>query len=267
MSQNQTKTKKYNLKTVIISTILILAIFLIPSYALTPTQEVKEIQEEANQAEIIKQEKERLEKQKKELEIDVKIKELELEKEKIKNVVKPVEVEAMEAKKEAEKETVETVSDLELRKSKINQYFAKYTPGTPLTADIIVKYADMYQIPDGFFLAVCHNESHCGTKGRAVPTKNPFNVGNVTAGDNKPTNCQQYSNCLDSFEEGVEKFAKLIKEKYFYENEKIGLETWISRDFRAVRGDVKGGRYMTDTQSLTKYQERIKNLQILQIYY
>lgn len=255
------KNKKYNIKNFLIIFLIILFIFLIPTFT-ESKPEIKGISEEkqiGDQVELIQKEKGRLENLKKQLEIDLKIKELELEKEKIKNPLKPLKVEAKEARKES--------VDLEDRKAKINQYFAKYTPGTPLTAEMIITYADKYQIPDGFFLAVCHNESHCGTKGRAIPTKNPFNVGNITAGDNKATNCQKYSNCLGSFEEGVEAFARLISAKYFNENEKITLETWVNRDFTAVRGDVKGSRYMTDQGSLTKYKERIQVLQNLEINY
>jgi hypothetical protein len=257
MSENN-KNKKYN--GWIITAISLLLLILLISL---PNFQTESQKPEKPSLEILKEEKEKIEKERKLLEVESKIKDLELEKEKIKNpevkkvsIVEPVKVLAMESH-----------PNLETRKAKINQYFAKYTPTTPLTADMIVKYSNKYQIPDGFFLAVCHNESHCGTKGRAVPTKNPFNVGNITAGDAIATNCQQYSRCLASFENGVEIFAKLISEKYFNENEEIKLETWINRDFRAVRGDVKGGRYMTDTGAFSKYQNRIKNLQELQILY
>ena len=155
----------------------------------------------------------------------------------------------------------ETVSENRgKRLERIQAYYNAYFPASPVKPEVILDIAIEYNIPEGFILAVGHNESHMGTRGRAVETQNPFNVGNTDFGDYKAVVCGVANKCLNSFEEGVELFAQLITNKYFHENEPVSLVTWMSRDFRAVRGDVAGKRYMTDVNSYAKYQERIGNL-------
>lgn len=162
---------------------------------------------------------------------------------------------------------VEPKISFEEQRSSIEAYRQMYFPNSPITTDMIIKVSQHYQIPVNFVLAVGHNESHMGTKGRAVETMNPMNVGNVTEGDYKATNCTLYSNCLSGWEEGLDQFASLITRCYFHEGEAIKLQTWIDRDFRAVRCGLEGKRYMTDWRALAKYQERIQNLQSLNIAY
>lgn len=157
--------------------------------------------------------------------------------------------------------SIPTPEPKQASQEQVQGYINKYFPTTPITAQMIIDESNRSGVPVSFILAVGHNESHMGTKGRAVPTRNPFNVGNVTAGDNKPTNCRQYSNCLGSWEEGLQAFTSLITRCYFHEGEEVKLETWMSRDFRAVRCNVAGKRYMTDGKALGKYQERLRNLQ------
>jgi hypothetical protein len=149
----------------------------------------------------------------------------------------------------------------------IQSYISTYFPDTPVTAEMLANQSKKSKVPVGFILAAGHNESHMGTKGRAVETQNVFNVGNTDAGDYKPTVCGQASNCLSNWQQGLDAFTDLITKCYFNENEEIKLETWISRDFRAVRCDINGKRYMTNPNALNTYQERIKNLQHLNINY
>jgi len=129
-----------------------------------------------------------------------------------------------------------------------------------MKAKDILDLSNKYNIQVRVFLAFAHNESHFGTKGRAVQTKNPYNVGNTDAGDFKAVNCQFANNCLPDVKTGTELFAKLIRNKYLHEDEKGTLEVLIQRDFRAVRGDVKGKRYQTDPKAVMKYQTRINDL-------
>ena len=149
----------------------------------------------------------------------------------------------------------------------IQAYINKYFATSPVSAQMIFEASHKTKIPAGFILAVGHNESHMGTKGRAVQTQNPFNVGNVTAGDRLPTDCSLFSNCLSSWQEGLDSFTSLISRCYFNEGENINLQTWVDRDFKAVRCNIAGKRYMTDVGARGKYLERIKNLQELQINY
>jgi protein involved in sex pheromone biosynthesis len=168
--------------------------------------------------------------------------------------------------KVSKKETGSVVHPTQVTTLSINQiqkYKDNYFPTSPITAEMIFNQSAKSGVPADFILAVGHNESHMGTKGRAVQTKNPMNVGNVTAGDNKPTNCSQHSNCLNDWQTGLDAFTSLISQCYFHEDEEIKLQTWIDRDFRAVRCNIAGKRYMTDTRASIKYAERIQNLKQL----
>lgn len=138
---------------------------------------------------------------------------------------------------------------------------SKYTPQSPIAPETVLLVANQNNFPVSFMLAVGHNESHLGSKGRAVQTRNPMNVGNTDGGDYKAVKCGVYNNCLERFDTGLTIFVDLIKRCYFHENEEIKLSTFMKRDFRAVRCNVKGKRYMTDTKALIKYQERVRNLQ------
>jgi hypothetical protein len=130
-----------------------------------------------------------------------------------------------------------------------------------MNGENVLKVSQEYNIPVSIILAFAHNESHFGTKGRAVATNNPMNVGNTDYGDYKPVVCGVANNCLASIEDGLKVFAILLKNKYFYENEKPTLEILIERDFKAVRGDIKNKRYMTDKNAAQKYKQRLKDLE------
>jgi hypothetical protein len=131
---------------------------------------------------------------------------------------------------------------------------------SPISPERWVELSQELDFPLDFMLAVAHNESHFGTRGRAVETKNIFNVGNTDCGDGKPVQKDHCNNFIDSYELGVLEFAKLIKNCYFEEDEQITIEKWIERDFRAVRCEIKGKRYMTDKFSKFKYNSIIKKL-------
>jgi hypothetical protein len=146
-------------------------------------------------------------------------------------------------------------NDREALANKIQNYLNRWTPNSPLNAEMIIETSQASGVPVDFILTVCHAESHCGTKGRAVQTKNPFNVGNTDAGDWKSVVCGRANWCLNSWAEGLAKFTALIKNCYFEEGEKITLTKYIDRDFRAVRCGIQGKRYMTDRNAAAKYLE------------
>lgn len=172
-----------------------------------------------------------------------------------------------EQKNEAPLSETSQVEYNEEEKASIELYRQTYFSDSPITTDMIINVSKHYNIPAGFVLAVGHNESHMGTKGRAAETMNPMNVGNTDAGDYKAVVCGVANNCLNGWEEGLDAFGKLIRDCYFHEGEQINLKTWVDRDFRAVRCGLEGKRYMTDRGALSKYQERIQNLQTFNIQY
>jgi hypothetical protein len=169
--------------------------------------------------------------------------------------------------------SIETLAHIEIitqepainEKVKIESYRSKYFKTSPISTEMIIKASADSGVPASFILAVGHNESHMGTKGRAVKTRNPMNVGNTDRGDHKAVKCGVANNCLNDWEQGLFAFTDLIKRCYFQEGEVISLQTWVDRDFRAVRCNIVGKRYMTDTRAGSKYQERINNLKTLNL--
>lgn len=118
---------------------------------------------------------------------------------------------------------------------------------------MLQKSSEKYKIPLDFYLTVGSLESNLGTKGRGKDSKNPYNIGNVTWADGLPTVCDLGTLCLDSWETGIDKFASLIYACYFEEGETITIDKWIERDFKAVRCNVKGKRYMTSNRTQQTY--------------
>ena len=132
---------------------------------------------------------------------------------------------------------------------------------SPISAERWIELSNELDMPLDFLLVSAFQESHFGTKGRAVQTQNIFNVGNTDCGDGKPAVEDECNRFIESWEVGVFEFAKLIKNCYFNENEEIKIKTWIERDFRAVRCNFKGKRYMSDSFSKFKYKASSKTIQ------
>lgn len=128
---------------------------------------------------------------------------------------------------------------------------------SPLTAEMVSNASKSSGVPVDFILTAGTLESHLGTAGRAVPTKNAFNLGNTDCGDYKPAVRNSCNSFKNDWESGLNAFTSLIRNCYFDEGEKITLETYIARDFRAVRCSVKGSRYMTDRMAKSKYLAKI----------
>lgn len=269
--------KKNHMPYFILAGLIIFGFVIIPNLD-EPKQAQAQVPEQASfedRTAEIQKEKERLEKESKKLELEKQIKEKELEKLELEKAKTELDPKAIEAQPTTEQLSSSVVSAIPTRAmyatpdqtAHVQEYINKYFPTSPITADMIINQANKSKVPVGFILAVGHNESHMGTKGRAVQTMNPMNVGNVTAGDNKPTNCNQYSNCLNDWQAGLDAFTLLITRCYFNEGEEIRLQTWVDRDFRAVRCGLEGKRYMADINALSKYKERINNLKQLNITY
>jgi len=144
--------------------------------------------------------------------------------------------------------------------AKIEKYRQSFFPNSPISAEMIYKNSVKSGIPASFFLAACHNESHCGTMGRAVETKNVFNVGNTDCGDHKPVAKDNCNNFINDWQKGFDTFTSLIKTCYFKPNEPITLQTWIARDFRAVSCNIIGKRYMTSPLARELYLDKITSL-------
>jgi hypothetical protein len=63
-----------------------------------------------------------------------------------------------------------------------DEYIKSRYPDSPITGDMIVKSAGNHDVSVGLMLALLEHESHFGTAGLAVKTKNPGNVGGDSPG-------------------------------------------------------------------------------------
>ncbi len=81
-------------------------------------------------------------------------------------------------------------------------------------------------------IAECHFAVAPGAN-RSRKTRNIYNVGNVDSGGNR---------YLQSYEQGIETYCRLIAREYNWEGGAVTAESLIAHDFRRPRG----GRYATD---------------------
>ncbi len=81
--------------------------------------------------------------------------------------------------------------------SDIPTYINK-VPNSPITANMIYSSANKYNVDPKLLTALLVQESSLGTKGRAVSTRNPGNVGNTDSGA---------KNVLPSWQAGVDAAA------------------------------------------------------------
>jgi hypothetical protein len=147
---------------------------------------------------------------------------------------------------------------LSAKKKPISPYLInkvkKIVKNSPIPAVRWIELSQELNFPLDFLLTAAKIESHFGTRGRAVKTKNIFNVGNTDGGDYKPVAHNEFNSFNSSFEAGLIRYAELIRNCYFFENEEISLKTFIQRDFRAVRCSQVGKRYMSDRLATPKYK-------------
>lgn len=85
--------------------------------------------------------------------------------------------------------------------AEIDQYIQKVAPGSPVKGYMVRNAADKYQVDPRLMIALMHIDSHFGLYGRAARTKNPGNVGNDDAGNNK---------YFKTWDAGVEAVAKWL---------------------------------------------------------
>jgi hypothetical protein len=137
-----------------------------------------------------------------------------------------------------------------------------YCKNTLVKAKEWVDIAQANNFPLDLLIVQAHLESHGGTCGRANISNNVHNVNNTDAGDNMPiTVCGVYTECLDNWLAGEQKFINLIKVCYTQEGKQPSLIDFINQDFRIQQtvppfcSAKAGSRYMTDSGSKAKYLE------------
>jgi len=83
----------------------------------------------------------------------------------------------------------------------VDSYIKRKYPNSPVTADMISKASEKYQVPWEMLVAMMEQDSSLGTAGKGARTFNPGNVGNDDAG-----NIRNYGN----WQSGVDAVAKWL---------------------------------------------------------
>lgn len=116
----------------------------------------------------------------------------------------------------------------------VQKIIDKYSGGkSPLKAEDFIEVANKYDVPLELMLAQAIQESNIGTKGRAVRTRNIFNVGNTDSGA---------ENDMGNFKSGLEAYARLIKSQYSVDG-KIDIQGLINSNFKRPK---LGDHYASD---------------------
>jgi hypothetical protein len=92
----------------------------------------------------------------------------------------------------------------------IDEYINKKAESSPVTGYMILSAANTYAVDARLMMAIMEQDSHFGTRGIAVRTLNPGNVGNNDDGDTRT---------YPSWEEGVIAVAKWLNSHRRNENE------------------------------------------------
>jgi hypothetical protein len=110
-----------------------------------------------------------------------------------------------------------------------------------ITPQMIIGVSNKYNIPVEVTMAMLATEGNFGTSERQVKTKNPFNWGNTTSGDDKSGKEQdKFNKYYDTWEEGIDAWGEGFSRLYRPESGNWS-ELW-EKEF--VRKD--GKRYATD---------------------
>lgn len=132
---------------------------------------------------------------------------------------------------------------------KVQSVIDKYGRGkSPINAQQLIQASQKSGVPIDFMLVSGIQESNLGTAGRAVATRNIFNVGNTDGGDGKAAKRDKYNEFHDDWMSGINRFTSLITKQYF-PGKKPTLDAFIANDFR--RPD--GARYMTNPKAKQAY--------------
>ena len=138
----------------------------------------------------------------------------------------------------------------------------RWNNDVPVDPEVFIKAANTFGIPVEFIIALAAKEGGIGVGDRQVRTKNFFNWGNSTKGDNLPPGPEQdkYNKYFETWEDGVMAWADGLVRMYrpddgdwskLWEDDK-GFVTQ-----RSGAGFEKGTRYATSTDQEAKIKEII----------
>ena len=121
----------------------------------------------------------------------------------------------------------------------VQKIIDKYSGGkAPLKAEDFIEVSQKYGVPLDLMLAQAIQESSIGTTGMATRSHNIFNVRN-NGNTGRLTD-------QGSWKQGLENYAKLIRDEYTTDGKTVDVGTLLSTDFKRPK---KGGFYAEDLVS------------------
>jgi len=123
----------------------------------------------------------------------------------------------------------------------VQKIIDKYSGGkAPLKAEDFIEVSKKYGVPLDLMLAQAIQESSIGTKGMATRSHNIFNVRN-NGNTGRLTD-------QGSWKQGLENYAKLIRDEYTTDGKTVDVGTLLSTDFKRPK---KGGFYAEEKGAYT----------------
>ena len=123
----------------------------------------------------------------------------------------------------------------------VQKIIDKYSGGkAPLKAEDFIEVSQKYGVPLDLMLAQAIQESSIGTKGMATRSHNIFNVRN-NGNTGRLTD-------QGSWKQGLENYAKLIRDEYTTDGKTVDVGTLLSTDFKRPK---KGGFYAEEKGAYT----------------
>ena len=123
----------------------------------------------------------------------------------------------------------------------VQKIIDKYSGGkAPLKAEDFIEVSQKYGVPLDLMLAQAIQESSIGTKGMATRSHNIFNVRN-NGNTGRLTD-------QGSWKQGLENYAKLIRDEYTTDGKTVDVGTLLSTDFKRPK---KGGFYAEEKGEYT----------------
>jgi len=125
----------------------------------------------------------------------------------------------------------------------------KYSNGkSPLKAEDFIEVSKKYGVPLDLMLAQAIQESNFGTKGMAARSHNIFNVKN-NGNTGRLTD-------QGSWKQGLENYAKLIRDEYTTDGKTVDVPGLLSSDFKRPK---RGGYYAEEKGAYTQPIKRLIN--------
>lgn len=119
-------------------------------------------------------------------------------------------IEVYKESMEKQKEEANVAYELATKKltATVSSYIQRYGEGSKLSASLVIKKCDQYDVDLKLVLAQGYLESQFGTMGRAKFTNSVFNVGALDDGTTVPKNIYTHPNY------SVEPYIQLLKSQY-----------------------------------------------------